>query len=381
MTQGECETAQFVLTKLRPRRVGEGVDATYPAGLEWACAITKDLGEYMQLRELSAVLGLCVGAVLLSNVAVASDCDRQCLTKTLNQYLAAVIKHDASKASLAKDFRSTENAREVKVGEGTWKSVTALGEVQRRYVDPVSGQAGYFGLVQEVEGPPAVVALRLRVVDRKVTEAEWILGRKGMALHNPEGLIKYAPLLQPVSPDKRTPREGLIAAADSYFSGIQQGDGSIVLAYPGCYRVENGSWMVGHFDGTPLTEAELQAGAVPPPAPDAAGAPAPKPGNGITEPYSPNRQCTSGFERLSARAGGGGGVINRHYFADEEAGIGWGTVIFSPAPGAKDPRGQPARALYLTEVFRVEQGKIRGIYAAMDYIPVESKTSGWPEGR
>src|SRR5512147_915209 len=77
--------------------------------------------------------------------AAANDCDRACLKSTLDQYLNAVIKHDPSAAPLFVAFRQTENAVVVKPGTGVWKSVTGLGKVQRRYLDTVSGQAGYFG--------------------------------------------------------------------------------------------------------------------------------------------------------------------------------------------------------------------------------------------
>src|SRR2546428_10955903 len=74
----------------------------------------------------------------------ANDCDRACLRTTLDQYLAAIIKHDPSAAPLVVGFRQTENAINVAPGSGVWKSVTGLGKVQRRYVDAVSGQAGYY---------------------------------------------------------------------------------------------------------------------------------------------------------------------------------------------------------------------------------------------
>ena len=50
-------------------------------------------------------------------------------------------------------------------GDGVWKTVTGLGKMQRRYLDPVSGQAGYYGLVDE-GGSTAVVTVRLRVENR-----------------------------------------------------------------------------------------------------------------------------------------------------------------------------------------------------------------------
>jgi hypothetical protein len=50
--------------------------------------------------------------------------------------------------------------------------------VQRLFMDPVTGQAAYFGLVQEA-ATPAVASVRVKVVDRQVAEAEWYIGRPG----------------------------------------------------------------------------------------------------------------------------------------------------------------------------------------------------------
>ena len=113
-----------------------------------------------------------------AGVAAPDECDRTCLKGLLDQYLNAVVKHDPSSAPLFVGFRQTDNAVVVRPGTGTWKSVTALGQLQRRYLDPVSGQAGYFGLVEEGSGQ-AIVTVRVRIENRKITEAEWYLARKG----------------------------------------------------------------------------------------------------------------------------------------------------------------------------------------------------------
>src|SRR5213593_2533472 len=122
----------------------------------------------------------CLTIVLFGSVNVwgAVDCDRVCLKTALDQYLNAVTKHDPSAAPLFIGFRQTENATVVKLGSGVWKSVTALGKVQRRYLDTVSGQAGYLGLVEE-GATPAIVGLRVKVENKKITEAEWIIARRG----------------------------------------------------------------------------------------------------------------------------------------------------------------------------------------------------------
>src|ERR1041384_2677049 len=136
----------------------------------------------------------------------AEDCDRACLKNMLDQYLKAVTTHNPSAAPLFAGFRQTENAVVVKLGTGVWKSVTGLGKVQRRFMDTVSGQAAYFGIVEE-GATSAIVTVRVRVEDRKITEAEWYIARAGDPglngptapgaapgnLFNPEALIASPP--------------------------------------------------------------------------------------------------------------------------------------------------------------------------------------------
>src|SRR5215470_17124502 len=128
------------------------------------------------IRQLAARLIVCtmmVGGVWPASAA-GPGCDRACLKTLLDQYLNAVIKHDPAAAPLMIGFRQTENAIVVRPGTGLWKSMTGLGAMQRRYLDAVTGQAAYFGVIDE-GAEKAVVTLRLKVDDRKVSEAEWIL--------------------------------------------------------------------------------------------------------------------------------------------------------------------------------------------------------------
>src|SRR5688572_26570444 len=107
---------------------------------------------------------VCAAMVAAAGTARASAqtaCDRACLRTLLDQYLAAVIKHDPQAAPIVVGFRQTENALNVRPGNGVWKTVTGLGKVQRRYIDPVTGQAAYYGTVEE-GGTTAVVTVRLR---------------------------------------------------------------------------------------------------------------------------------------------------------------------------------------------------------------------------
>ncbi len=120
------------------------------------------------LGMFSVVMAIIVGAM---PAPAQTACDRACLRTMLDQYLAAVVKHDRTAAPLVVGFRQTENAINVRPGNGVWKTVTGLGKVQRRYLDPVSGQAAYYGTVEEGSGT-AVVTVRVRVENRQLTEAD-----------------------------------------------------------------------------------------------------------------------------------------------------------------------------------------------------------------
>jgi hypothetical protein len=137
-------------------------------------------GERMTRRTRRLVqAGLMAVAVVLGGTTDVSDqaaCDRSCLRSMLDRYLGAVVKHDPKAAPLIVGFRQTENAVNVAPGNGVWKSVTGLGKMQRRYVDPVSGQAGYYGLIEEGSSV-ALATVRLRVQNRRLTEAEWYIAR------------------------------------------------------------------------------------------------------------------------------------------------------------------------------------------------------------
>jgi hypothetical protein len=307
---------------------------------------------------------------LLLLIATATDaraqgaCDRACLRAALDQYLAAVVAHNPAAAPLMIGFRQTENAVAVPLGGGVWKTVTALGTLQRRYVDAVSGQAAYFGVVNE-GASGAVVTVRVRVEDRKITEAEWYLARPGdpglngpaqpggppVNLFNPDYLTANPPPQRVVPAAQRIPRASLLAITNSYFDGITAHDGTVVLAHPGCSRIENGTLMTGGGRGGGRGGAR-GAGAQPPAAP---------------QPPAAN-DCVAGFAGLNIQM-----VVARRYpVVDEEAGIVLATAVFLRRPGSPAPRN------VFSEWFVIDDGKIRNIYSAMFYPAGDLPVPNWP---
>ena len=56
--------------------------------------------------------------------ASAAKCDRACLDKTVDAYIAAMVAHDPSKVAFAPDVKFVENTVPMKPGEGLWKTAS-----------------------------------------------------------------------------------------------------------------------------------------------------------------------------------------------------------------------------------------------------------------
>jgi hypothetical protein len=225
-----------------------------------------------------------------------------------------------------------------------------------RYADPVSMEAGYFGIVEEPAGP-VLVGLRIRVQDGAVSESPWSLARKGVALYTPAGGGAHLPrAVRPLGTDVLD-RDAAIAAANSYFEGIDESDGALVQQHEECFRIENGTQMVGRRSDEPPHTADRAAG------------------DGLASATAAGiSNCAHQFGQVGKRTED---VIDRRFFYDPEANVVWSHGIFSRVPGATKPQGEPGKWLNLMELFDLEEGRIRGIYAAMDYLPPEITSSGW----
>ena len=292
------------------------------------------------------VLGLAVLAAAPLAAAAAnstshstSTCDRACLISVLDRYLHSVVEHDPARAPLSDTYRETQNAVNLPRGEGLWRTGTALGPVERRYADPVSGQVAYYGILQE-SGKAAIVTVRLRVERRSVTEAEWYVARDGDPglpgakppnAWNPQSLIANPPPERTIPAHDRLPRETMIAIANSYYDGIVSHDGRVVRAHPGCNRFENGTRVT-----------------------------VPRGGRSV--------DCVTGLEHFNLAYVAG----RRIPLVDEEAGVVLGLGVFIRRPGSAVPRNA------FSEWFWIEGGMIRNIWTAMFYPGPELPVPNWP---
>src|SRR5580658_6377917 len=93
--------------------------------------------------------------------ARAADCDRECLRGLVTQYLNAMTAHNPGALPLASNARFTENAAEMKLGEGLWTNASGIGSYRLDILDVRQGVAVSQVVVQEA-GAPVMLSLRLK---------------------------------------------------------------------------------------------------------------------------------------------------------------------------------------------------------------------------
>jgi len=170
------------------------------------------------------------------------SCDRQCLYGFLDQYLHALKAKDPSRLPLAKGFRYSENNVMMRIGDGVWGTITGLGDYDLRMADTTNGEVGFYGIVNESTAT-SVFALRLKVSDNKIVEAETLIRRnEGSGPFPAKPVMVDKPILNEIlPPEARSPRERMIALVDGYFSTLQLNDGVLFTQFDdNCNRVENG---------------------------------------------------------------------------------------------------------------------------------------------
>ena len=174
----------------------------------------------------------------------ALACDRDCIIKTVDTYLAAMAAHDPKAAPLADNVMFVENAKRMTPGEGLWKSITG-GKTDFAIVVPDTSlqQAGWMGVVER-DGKPVMLALRLKLQDGKITEAEHLIAEpfRGQTdtLKTPRpGLVSTIPEGQRLSHDE------LIRIGATYYDALDDNDGSKMPFAADCQRRENGVTTAG----------------------------------------------------------------------------------------------------------------------------------------
>jgi hypothetical protein len=188
-----------------------------------------------------AILIVVITAAALQ--AADKSCDHACLQGIVDSYFDALAKHDPSKLPVAASIRFTENGKELKLGEGFWK--TAGASSYRLYVlDPNSGDAAAQAVVAE-NGALDTFFVRLKLKNKRIVEAETLVCRKGEAVFfAPEKLTAAPGIYNDLLPEsEKTARAQLIKQASAYFTAVQSEgtkDYRAAPLAPDMNRFENG---------------------------------------------------------------------------------------------------------------------------------------------
>jgi hypothetical protein len=195
-----------------------------------------------------AVVGFLVVAGLSPAIAPAAECDRSCLSGLITQYVDAVVAHDPTRLPLAAGVRFTEDSKDLKLGDGLWKTVTAKGDFRQDYLDSRKQIAASHVLLME-QKIPVLYSLLLYVKDKKITGIETLVQRV-MPDSKLQPTMLGKPLVgmnDPVPAAKRQSRDAMIRTALTYTEGLRIGS-FVDAATPfskQAYRVENGAFMAG----------------------------------------------------------------------------------------------------------------------------------------
>ncbi|MGO9591104.1 MAG: hypothetical protein ACLP3K_13790 [Candidatus Acidiferrales bacterium] len=305
----------------------------------------------------------------------ASGCDRACLDGFVDRYLDAVAANDPSRLPVTPTVKFTEDGQRLNLGDGLWNTATGKGTYKFYMEDVQAGEAGFFGTMREA-GEPVILSLRLKIEDQKIAEIETIVNRDKTEAENLEKRGHPDPLFTETIPAAdRVSRAELVKAANMYFSGMQLNDGK--GSYPftdDCDRVENGAEATNNHSADTSNVLASQ-------------------GNSIDNArrradlsYSAEWGCKEQFEsgllhfvtRIRDR---------RFVVVDPERGVALAWCFFDHAAGKtrtfQIPDGRTVTVGPVTpwtweisEVFRVEHGKIRRIEAVYHRGPY-GMGSGW----
>ena len=341
----------------------------------------------MRFRAAAVLVLVCASTGRAGAQSSGTSCDRTCLLGIADAYLAALAAHDPSRAPLAPNVRFTEQAQPLKVGEGLWRTVTEGPTAFKLPVpDPVAGQVAVIVMLKantprppgpslttvapppEPPGPAAVqLALRLKVENRRITEAEHLIARITNANQLANLQTLRPGLLAAVPARERSPRNLMLLIANSYYDAIVQSDGTVAPFADDCGRRENGMHTAG------------------------VGAPPPQPGARGGGPGGPGVQSCAAQLNSRSMSYINSIDLRRVWIADEDRGLVFGLTMFRHPMDERfvtllNPDGTTTQRpmnfnpfdLEAAHIFKIRGGQIHEIEAMGFVLPLYSK-NGWSQ--
>ena len=308
----------------------------------------------------------------------APGCDRACLTGVVDAYLQAMVAHDPRRAPFARGAKFTENTSILPFSEGLWLTATAIDPYRILVLDPETAQAAYVGVVRE-HGREVLLAARIKAPGGRIAEVETVVARDLAMMKNLR--TPRAPIMAPLAPGERVPRDRLIAAANAYFDGIEQSNGRIIPFDKDCNRLKNGLQTTNNPDlmaELAAARARQTGGSAPTPLPRVQASAPPR----APMPRDCEGQIDSGAMGFISKV-----TPRRGYVVDEVTGTVFGLFMFVHRGDATDIRlkdgstmpspfgGQPWN-MQMAELFKTRRGRIWLVEAIGTPLPFGART-GW----
>ena len=282
-------------------------------------------------------------AVVTAGAQSGSACNRECLIELTEGYLSALVAREPSKAPVAPNVKFTQNTRPMPLGQGLGESIKGVRGYKLYVTDPVAGQVALYTVVDGAERP-GLLTLRMKVEGRRLTEIESVyvgIGQTGFG--SVDSLVTVDPVWTAVLPQaQRRPRAEMIDIANRYFETLEKNIVDHVPFTANCLRIENGMTTAGR-----------------------AGAPG-LAGLGCRE--NVNHPMWNYITQITPR---------RHLVVDQERGLVSGMYMFrhgGTEPTYTLPSGEVVKhgeamlrrqAVIISELFKIEDGRIRRIEAVM----------------
>ena len=300
-----------------------------------------------------------------ASTGAATVCDYACLTGFMDQYLAALAGRDSTNLPLAANVKFTENTIPLKLGDALWGTISGMGTYKIYFADPQAGQVGTEVTIRE-NGTPAILVVRLKVVNKKITEVETIVRRgadPALALEK-FGHPNEA-WLEPVPAAERSSRQNMLKAENAYFDGIVHLSADNVPFDEKCNRILDGiqdtnnpsyneGWGHGNFNPAAMGCRDNM-----------------------------NTKIWAYIKSVDPR---------RPTIVDEKMGIVFGFFMFNHPGTVKDadvpgigkipmpPSAMRPFSVEVAEFFKIQNGKIRQIEGVQLALPYRQPT-GWETSR
>ena len=287
-------------------------------------------------RAVTAAAVLLVTAVTASaqnQRNVTHPCDRACLTRQVDTYVAALIANDPSRLPLAPGARLTLNDDVVTADRLFWDQAASV-QARIDIANPRLGDTGTQAVVTNADGSQFIYAFRLKVKDSRLTEVEAMLIRNVQ-----EGGLFDLTTLQRPNPNFTTPIRP--AEQDSYYDLVAAAEGY---------------WRAFNTNGTP----EYRPAAFWPHVPRLEN------GFKTTDVAMGGAAPMSAAEQFDLGVHAGRNIWDLRYpVVDEEYGVVMSVARFGLKTGVKPNRPAQAATRLVAEFFAVRGGQIFDIQAVM----------------